>query len=50
MKRAKRLAALGLLCLATPLMMGGCDSTSIDVWEIVAISIDAALAILSIVL
>jgi hypothetical protein len=50
MKSAKRLAVLGLLCLATPLLMGGCDSTDVEVWDIVWISIDAALAILSIVL
>jgi len=49
MKKLNRYAALGLLFASTPLLMGGCDS-DVDVWGIVSISIDAALAILSLVL
>jgi len=50
MKKVNRIAALGLLLLSTPLLMGGCDSSGVDVWGIVSIAIDAALSILSLVL
>lgn len=50
MKKFNRIAALAMLLLSAPLLMGGCESSHVDVWGIVSISIEAALAILSLVL